>query len=115
MRPRLDAGRTWPRPTQPHPRPAAGARRRRRRPRLGGATSPPRRRQAGCPGIPRSRPEETPITIEIVALAVGLGIAVVFAVGAVVYARRAADQASQGRGVADTELSARQQSVEQEA
>jgi len=44
-----------------------------------------------------------------------LGIAVVFAVAAVVYARRAADDARQGRGVADTELRAREQSVEQEA
>jgi ribonuclease Y len=40
---------------------------------------------------------------------------VVFAVAAVLYARRVAEQASQGRGVADTQLDARQQSVEQEA
>jgi ribonuclease Y len=46
---------------------------------------------------------------------VGLGIAVVFAVAAVVYARRTADDARTGRGVADTELRAKQQSIEQES
>ncbi|HEY8675550.1 MAG TPA: ribonuclease Y [Candidatus Dormibacteraeota bacterium] len=94
---------------------AALGRGRRSRTRLGEATSPTRRHQAGCRGTPGSRPEETPITIEIVALAVGLGIAVVFAVFAVAYARRAAEGAREVRGVADTDLRARQQSAEQEA
>jgi ribonuclease Y len=45
---------------------------------------------------------------------VGLGIAVVFAIGAIVYARRAADTAAQGRGEADLELQSRERSVERE-
>ena len=67
------------------------------------------------PTAPKLRdPEETPITIEIVAL-VGLCIAVAFAVVAVLYARRVAAEARAGRGAADSELTARQQSVEREA
>ena len=45
----------------------------------------------------------------------GLGIAVVFAVAAVIYARRSVEEARQGRGTADADLRTRQQSAEQEA
>jgi ribonuclease Y len=61
-----------------------------------------------------ANPEETPITLDIVAL-VGLVIAVVFAVAAIVYARRAAGTAGESRGAADAELQARQQAVERDA
>jgi ribonuclease Y len=95
---------------------AARGRGRRCHARLGRATSRRRdaaRRGASAPQDPD--PEDIHITIEIVALAVGLGIAVVFAVAAVVYSRRAVQDARDGRGIADTDLRARQQSVEQEA
>ncbi len=45
----------------------------------------------------------------------GLGIAVAVVIAAVVYARRSAELARQGRGVADTELRTRQQSADQES
>ena len=45
----------------------------------------------------------------------GLGIAVAFAIAAVLYARRTAEAAATGRTDADLELHARRQSVEQEA
>src|SRR5450631_4430050 len=101
MRPRLDPGRAWP----PAGAAAPGSGRRRRR------------RDAACraPVAPGSRPEETPITIEIVALIVGLGIAIAFAIGAILRARGAVAAAGAGRGAADAELRARQQALEQEA
>jgi ribonucrease Y len=46
---------------------------------------------------------------------IGLGIAVVFAVAAFVYARRVADSTRDGRDAADTELHAHAQSLEHEA
>jgi ribonuclease Y len=95
--------------------PATRGRGRRSRTRAGEATSPLRRRQAGCRRTQDRDPEENPITTEIVALAVGLGIAVAIAVAAVVYARRSADVSRQDHGLADTELRTRQQSAEQEA
>jgi ribonuclease Y len=69
---------------------------------------------AGCRAPQHRDPEELRITIDIIAL-VGLGIAVAFAAGAIVYARRIAREAHTDRGHADVDLRERQQSAEQEA